>query len=71
MHACYNVLIINYFSSSLHLSSSIDPGLNIKKLGGLYISFDAESQKSKSSVIKQLKEKKKDQVMCLQLMQLM
>ncbi|KFQ17583.1 Deoxynucleotidyltransferase terminal-interacting protein 2, partial [Merops nubicus] len=44
----------------LHLSSSIDPGLNIKKLGGLYISFDAKKQKPSSSVIKQLKEKKKD-----------
>ncbi|XP_015491311.1 deoxynucleotidyltransferase terminal-interacting protein 2 [Parus major] len=42
----------------LHLSSSIDPGLNIKKLGGLYISFDAKNQKSRSSVIKPLKEKK-------------
>ncbi|KGL93115.1 Deoxynucleotidyltransferase terminal-interacting protein 2, partial [Charadrius vociferus] len=42
----------------LHLSSSIDPGLNIKKLGGLYISFDAKKQKPTSSVIKQLKEKK-------------
>uniref|UniRef100_A0A8C0U3S8 Deoxynucleotidyltransferase terminal interacting protein 2 n=1 Tax=Cyanistes caeruleus TaxID=156563 RepID=A0A8C0U3S8_CYACU len=41
----------------LHLSSSIDPGLNIKKLGGLYISFDAKNQKSRSSVIKPLKEK--------------
>ncbi|NXQ94933.1 TDIF2 protein, partial [Sagittarius serpentarius] len=47
----------------LHLSSSIDPGLNIKKLGGLYISFDAKKQKSRSSVIKQLKEKKKDQLL--------
>ncbi|NXK04719.1 TDIF2 protein, partial [Herpetotheres cachinnans] len=47
----------------LHLSSSIDPGLNIKKLGGLYISFDAKNQKPKSSVIKQLKEKKKDQLL--------
>ncbi|NXF45425.1 TDIF2 protein, partial [Oceanites oceanicus] len=45
----------------LHLSSSIDPGLNIKKLGGLYISFDAKKQKPRSTVIKQLKEKKKDQ----------
>ncbi|NWV40566.1 TDIF2 protein, partial [Grantiella picta] len=43
----------------LHLSSSIDPGLNIKKLGGLYISFDAKHQKPRSSVIEQLKEKKK------------
>ncbi|NXT63902.1 TDIF2 protein, partial [Chaetops frenatus] len=47
----------------LHLSSSIDPGLNIKKLGGLYISFDAKNQKPRSSVIEQLKEKKKDQLL--------
>ncbi|XP_062486521.1 deoxynucleotidyltransferase terminal-interacting protein 2 [Pezoporus occidentalis] len=47
----------------LHLSSSIDPGLNIKKLGGLYISFDAENQKSKLGAIKQLKDKKKDQLL--------
>ncbi|NXT41416.1 TDIF2 protein, partial [Pelecanoides urinatrix] len=47
----------------LHLSSSIDPGLNIKKLGGLYISFDAKNQKPRSTVIKQLKEKKKDQLL--------
>ncbi|KFV89212.1 Deoxynucleotidyltransferase terminal-interacting protein 2, partial [Fulmarus glacialis] len=45
----------------LHLSSSIDPGLNIKKLGGLYITFDAKNQKPRSTVIEQLKEKKKDQ----------
>ncbi|NXK87910.1 TDIF2 protein, partial [Formicarius rufipectus] len=47
----------------LHLSSSIDPGLNIKKLGGLYISFDAKKQKSRGSVIQQLKGKKKDQLL--------
>ncbi|XP_064371970.1 deoxynucleotidyltransferase terminal-interacting protein 2 isoform X2 [Dromaius novaehollandiae] len=47
----------------LHLSSSIDPGLNIKKLGGLYISFDAKKQKPGSNVIKQLKEKKKDELL--------
>ncbi|KGL78252.1 Deoxynucleotidyltransferase terminal-interacting protein 2, partial [Tinamus guttatus] len=47
----------------LHLSSSIDPGLSIKKLGGLYISFDAKKQKSSSNVIKQLKEKKKDELL--------
>ncbi|XP_062436994.1 deoxynucleotidyltransferase terminal-interacting protein 2 [Rhea pennata] len=47
----------------LHLSSSIDPGLNIKKLGGLYISFDAKNQKPSSNVIKQLKEKKKDELL--------
>ncbi|NXG06754.1 TDIF2 protein, partial [Sakesphorus luctuosus] len=47
----------------LHLSSSIDPGLNIKKLGGLYISFDTKKQKPKPSVIEQLKGKKKDQLL--------
>lgn len=47
----------------LCLSSSIDPGLNIKKLGGLYISFDAKNQKPRSSVIEQVKEKKKDQLL--------
>ncbi|NXF03217.1 TDIF2 protein, partial [Smithornis capensis] len=47
----------------LHLSSSIDPGLNIKKLGGLYISFDAKKQKPGSTVTEQLKEKKKDQLL--------
>nr|XP_009684304.1 PREDICTED: deoxynucleotidyltransferase terminal-interacting protein 2 [Struthio camelus australis] len=47
----------------LHLSSSIDPGLNIKKLGGLYISFDAKNQKPNSSIIKRLKEKKKDELL--------
>ncbi|NXC85241.1 TDIF2 protein, partial [Cercotrichas coryphoeus] len=46
----------------LHLSSSIDPGLNIKKLGGLYISFDAKNQKPRSSAIEPLK-KKKDQLL--------
>ncbi|OXB57935.1 hypothetical protein ASZ78_003921 [Callipepla squamata] len=47
----------------LHLSSSIDPGLNIRKLGGLYISFDGKKQKPSSSVMNQLKEKKKDQLL--------
>ncbi|NXR62331.1 TDIF2 protein, partial [Rhadina sibilatrix] len=47
----------------LRLSSSIDPGLNIKKLGGLYITFDAKNQKPRSSVIESLKEKKKDQLL--------
>ncbi|NXL55939.1 TDIF2 protein, partial [Chordeiles acutipennis] len=50
-------------SDILHLSSTIDPGLNIKKLGGLYISFDAKNQKPRSSVIKNLKEKKEDQLL--------
>ncbi|NXU72451.1 TDIF2 protein, partial [Oreotrochilus melanogaster] len=49
----------------LHLSSSIDPGLSIKKLGGLYISFDTKqkTQKPISSVMKKLKNKKEDQLL--------
>ncbi|XP_030311366.1 deoxynucleotidyltransferase terminal-interacting protein 2 isoform X2 [Calypte anna] len=49
----------------LHLSSSIDPGLNIKKLGGLYISFDTKQKKQQpiSSVMKKLKNKKEDQLL--------
>ncbi|CAM4714953.1 unnamed protein product [Lepidochelys kempii] len=47
----------------LHLSSSIDPGLNIKSLGGLYISFDAGKQKAGSSAIKQLKGEKKEELL--------
>ncbi|NXX32422.1 TDIF2 protein, partial [Nicator chloris] len=47
----------------LRLSSSIDPGLNIKKLGGLYISFDAKNQKPRSSVTEPQKERKKDQLL--------
>lgn len=50
-------------SDVLQLSSSIDPGLSIKKLGGLYVSFDGKKQKPRSSVIEQLKEKKKDQLL--------
>ncbi|NWQ73075.1 TDIF2 protein, partial [Columbina picui] len=50
-------------SDVLQLSSSIDPGLNIKKLGGLYVSFDGKKQKPRLSVIEQLKEKKKDQLL--------
>uniref|UniRef100_A0A7M4FEI2 Deoxynucleotidyltransferase terminal interacting protein 2 n=1 Tax=Crocodylus porosus TaxID=8502 RepID=A0A7M4FEI2_CROPO len=50
-------------SHILHLSSSIDPGLNIKKLGGLYISFDAKKQRSGPSVVKQSQEKKEDEIL--------
>ncbi|NXX73976.1 TDIF2 protein, partial [Urocolius indicus] len=47
----------------LHLSSSIDPGLNIKKLGGLYISFDTKTSKPGMSAVERLKDKKKDQLL--------
>ncbi|KAJ7410442.1 deoxynucleotidyltransferase terminal interacting protein 2 [Willisornis vidua] len=55
--------LLNNNIDVLHLSSSIDPGLNIKKLGGLYISFDTKKQKPKPSVIEQLKGKKKAQLL--------
>ncbi|XP_077602293.1 deoxynucleotidyltransferase terminal-interacting protein 2 [Crocuta crocuta] len=41
-------------------SSSIDPGLSIKQLGGLYINFNADKLQSKKSTLTQIKEKKKD-----------
>ncbi|XP_062855094.1 deoxynucleotidyltransferase terminal-interacting protein 2 isoform X2 [Trichomycterus rosablanca] len=40
------------------LSSSIDPGLKMKELGGLYISFDGTKPKSVSDNLKKLKEQK-------------
>ncbi|XP_074859063.1 deoxynucleotidyltransferase terminal-interacting protein 2 isoform X2 [Carettochelys insculpta] len=49
--------------NTLHLSSSIDPGLNIKKLGGLYINFNAGKQKAGSSPVKQLKGEKKEELL--------
>uniref|UniRef100_A0A8C3T5S8 Deoxynucleotidyltransferase terminal interacting protein 2 n=1 Tax=Chelydra serpentina TaxID=8475 RepID=A0A8C3T5S8_CHESE len=56
-------LLKNKKPNILHLSSSIDPGLNIKRLGGLYISFDAGKQKAGSSAIKQLKGEKKEELL--------
>ncbi|KAH0618394.1 hypothetical protein JD844_017539 [Phrynosoma platyrhinos] len=55
--------ILNASNNILSLSSSIDPGLNIKHLGGLYISFDAGKQKSGSHGVVSLKEKKKDELL--------
>ncbi|XP_020644314.3 deoxynucleotidyltransferase terminal-interacting protein 2 isoform X1 [Pogona vitticeps] len=55
--------VLNASNNILSLSSSIDPGLNMKKLGGLYISFDAERQKSRSHGVVPLKEKKKDELL--------
>ncbi|KAJ7332465.1 hypothetical protein JRQ81_014645 [Phrynocephalus forsythii] len=55
--------VLNTSSNILALSSSIDPGLNMKNLGGLYISFDARKQKSRSHGVVPLKEKKKDELL--------
>ncbi|XP_037554036.1 deoxynucleotidyltransferase terminal-interacting protein 2 [Nematolebias whitei] len=46
------------------LSSRIDPGIRVKELGGLYISFDGSKSKPVSSSSQKLKEKKNlDEVM--------
>ncbi|XP_077189046.1 deoxynucleotidyltransferase terminal-interacting protein 2 [Paroedura picta] len=50
-------------TTALSLSSSIDPGLNLKDLGGLYINLDAGKQKPGSHGIVPLKEKKKDELL--------
>ncbi|XP_019313091.2 deoxynucleotidyltransferase terminal-interacting protein 2 [Panthera pardus] len=41
-------------------SSSIDPGMSIKQLGGLYINFNADKLQSNKRTLTQIKEKKKD-----------
>ncbi|XP_078074954.1 deoxynucleotidyltransferase terminal-interacting protein 2 [Mustelus asterias] len=51
--------ILKTKSSLLNLSSSIDSGLNLKELGGLYISFDPAKQGPNSKAFKKLKEQKK------------
>ncbi|XP_036435086.1 deoxynucleotidyltransferase terminal-interacting protein 2 [Colossoma macropomum] len=42
----------------MELSSSIDPGLKMKELGGLYISFDGSKSKPVSNNLKKLKDQK-------------
>jgi hypothetical protein len=57
------LLLNGHFSFSLKLtSSSIDPGLNIKQLGGLYINFNADRLQSKRTLT-QIKEKKKNELL--------
>ena len=56
-------LLSDIFSFSLKLtSSSIDPGLNIKQLGGLYINFNVDKLQSQKKTLTQIKEKKKNEV---------
>lgn len=43
-------------------SSSIDPGMSIKQLGGLYINFNADKLQSNKRTLTQIKEKKKNEV---------
>ncbi|XP_018582331.2 deoxynucleotidyltransferase terminal-interacting protein 2 isoform X1 [Scleropages formosus] len=42
----------------MELSSSIDPGLKVKEMGGLYITFDGTRSKAASDTLKKLKEQK-------------
>ncbi|XP_017399694.1 deoxynucleotidyltransferase terminal-interacting protein 2 [Cebus imitator] len=44
-------------------SSSIDPGLSIKQLGGLYINFNADKLQSNKRTLTQIKEKKKNELL--------
>ncbi|OWK04556.1 DNTTIP2 [Cervus elaphus hippelaphus] len=55
-------LLSNTKSKLLKLtSSSIDPGLNIKELGGLYINFNADKLQLNKRTLTQIKEKRKDE----------
>uniref|UniRef100_A0A8C6QR25 Deoxynucleotidyltransferase, terminal, interacting protein 2 n=1 Tax=Nannospalax galili TaxID=1026970 RepID=A0A8C6QR25_NANGA len=57
-------LLNNTKSKLLKLTSStIDPGLNIKQLGGLYINFNADKLQSHKKTVTQIKEKKKDELL--------
>ncbi|XP_012646410.2 deoxynucleotidyltransferase terminal-interacting protein 2 [Microcebus murinus] len=44
-------------------SSSIDPGLSIKQLGGLYINFSADKLHSNKRTLTQIKEKRKNELL--------
>ncbi|XP_074044295.1 deoxynucleotidyltransferase terminal-interacting protein 2 [Macrotis lagotis] len=57
-------LLSNTKSSLLKLSSSsIDPGLSIKQLGGLYINFNAEKMDFNKNALMQVKEKTKKELL--------
>nr|XP_033797432.1 deoxynucleotidyltransferase terminal-interacting protein 2 [Geotrypetes seraphini] len=55
-----HLTLLNSSKPGFILSTSIDPGLNVKDFGGLYINFDVEKQMPDSSTIKKMKEKKKN-----------
>ncbi|XP_074118828.1 deoxynucleotidyltransferase terminal-interacting protein 2 isoform X2 [Sminthopsis crassicaudata] len=57
-------LLSNTKSNHLKLSSSsIDPGLSIKQLGGLYINFNAEKMDFHKKALTQIKEKTKKELL--------
>ncbi|KAM9325026.1 deoxynucleotidyltransferase terminal-interacting protein 2 [Gastrophryne carolinensis] len=56
--------LLNRPRKGFELSTSIDTGLSIKKMGGLYISFDAEKPKPGPSLISKMKkDSKKDELL--------
>lgn len=57
-------LLSNTKSKLLKLtSSSIDPGLNIKQLGGLYINFNVDKVQPHKKTLTQIKEKRKNELL--------
>ncbi|KAF7202999.1 deoxynucleotidyltransferase terminal-interacting protein 2 isoform X1 [Nothobranchius furzeri] len=63
-----NILLSCRSSHMKELSSRIDPGIRVKELGGLYISFDGSKSKPVSSSLQKLKEKKNHDEFYLQVM---
>ncbi|XP_069836417.1 deoxynucleotidyltransferase terminal-interacting protein 2-like [Dendropsophus ebraccatus] len=57
--------LLNRPKKGLELSTSIDTGINLKKMGGLYISFDAEKPKPGPSLLSKMKKgiKKQDELL--------
>ncbi|XP_073541584.1 deoxynucleotidyltransferase terminal-interacting protein 2 [Phyllobates terribilis] len=47
--------LLNRPKTGFVLSSSIDPGINIKKMGGLYINFDSEKPNPGPSLLRKMK----------------
>ncbi|XP_004402563.1 PREDICTED: deoxynucleotidyltransferase terminal-interacting protein 2 [Odobenus rosmarus divergens] len=57
-------LLNNTKSKLLKLtSSSLDPGMSIKQLGGLYINFNADKLQSNKRTLTQINEKKKNELL--------
>ncbi|KAM6456562.1 deoxynucleotidyltransferase terminal-interacting protein 2 isoform 1-T1 [Liasis olivaceus] len=54
---------LNATKGLVSFSSSIDPGLNVKQFGGLYINFDSGKQNPGSHEVLPLKEKKTDELL--------
>ncbi|XP_032884812.1 deoxynucleotidyltransferase terminal-interacting protein 2 [Amblyraja radiata] len=52
--------ILKTKSKLINSSSSIDTGLNLKELGGLYITFDADKQGANSKAVQTIKDQKKE-----------